>query len=159
MENPITVEDLSLRSKMIESEETQQKGCVCCVRGKSKQILAFNLSWVSLEAIRAVESCLGSCGIANLAISQLGKFSGGGGRGLTMVELGLQDKTGVVNPISSISIGSSDVQPSESPYLPVLFIGTSQSRQHDKSESKDFHLYSEYLRITRMFWQYHEDNA
>ncbi|GJV91990.1 hypothetical protein Tco_1539803 [Tanacetum coccineum] len=37
--------------------------------------------------------------------------------------------------ISSISIGSSDVQPSESPYLPVLFIGTSQSRQHDKSES------------------------
>ncbi|GJU11189.1 hypothetical protein Tco_1133585 [Tanacetum coccineum] len=47
--------------------------------------------------------------------------------------------------ISSISIGSSNVQPSESPYLPVLFIGTSQSRQHDKSES--------------MFWQYHEDNA
>ncbi|GJU55756.1 putative reverse transcriptase domain-containing protein [Tanacetum coccineum] len=37
--------------------------------------------------------------------------------------------------ISSISIGSSNVQPSESPYLPVLFIGTSQSRQHDKSES------------------------
>ncbi|GJW99480.1 hypothetical protein Tco_0183394, partial [Tanacetum coccineum] len=37
--------------------------------------------------------------------------------------------------ISSISIGSSDVQPSESPYLPVLFIGTSQSRHHDKSES------------------------
>ncbi|GJZ66326.1 hypothetical protein Tco_0623022 [Tanacetum coccineum] len=41
---------------------------------------------------------LGSCGIANLAILQLGKFSGGGGRGLTMVELGLQDKTGVANP-------------------------------------------------------------
>ncbi|GJR75512.1 hypothetical protein Tco_0087877 [Tanacetum coccineum] len=37
--------------------------------------------------------------------------------------------------ISSISIGSSNVNPSESPYLPVLFIGTSQSRQHDKSES------------------------
>ncbi|GKB97040.1 hypothetical protein Tco_0983177 [Tanacetum coccineum] len=37
--------------------------------------------------------------------------------------------------ISSISIGSSDVQPSESPYLPVLFIGMSQSRQQDKSES------------------------
>ncbi|GJS22548.1 transposase, MuDR, MULE transposase domain protein [Tanacetum coccineum] len=51
-----------------------------------------------LPAIRAVESCLGSCGIANLAILQLGKFSGGGGRGLTMVELGLQDKTGVANP-------------------------------------------------------------
>ncbi|GJW70933.1 reverse transcriptase domain-containing protein [Tanacetum coccineum] len=39
------------------------------------------------------------------------------------------------NRISSISIGSSNVQPSESPYLPVPFIGTSQSRQHDKSES------------------------
>ncbi|GJW30027.1 hypothetical protein Tco_0046902 [Tanacetum coccineum] len=37
--------------------------------------------------------------------------------------------------ISSISIGSSNVQPSEFPYLPVLCIGTSQSRQHDKSES------------------------
>ncbi|GJT13520.1 hypothetical protein Tco_0860562 [Tanacetum coccineum] len=36
--------------------------------------------------------------------------------------------------ISSISISSSNVQPSESPYLPILFIGTSQSRQHDKSE-------------------------
>ncbi|GKD51729.1 hypothetical protein Tco_1280705 [Tanacetum coccineum] len=41
----------------------------------------------------------------------------------------------LLDRISSISIGSSDVQPSESPYLPVLFIGTSQSRQHDKSES------------------------
>ncbi|GKB39591.1 ribonuclease H-like domain-containing protein [Tanacetum coccineum] len=40
----------------------------------------------------------------------------------------------------SISIGSSDVQPSESPYLPVLFIGTSQSRQHDKSESVSYYL-------------------
>ncbi|GJY23323.1 hypothetical protein Tco_0396981 [Tanacetum coccineum] len=37
--------------------------------------------------------------------------------------------------ISSVSNGSSNVQPSESPYLPVLFIGTSQSRQHNKSES------------------------
>ncbi|GJT24850.1 hypothetical protein Tco_0894787 [Tanacetum coccineum] len=37
--------------------------------------------------------------------------------------------------ISSISIGSSNVQPSEFPYLPVLCIGMSQSRQHDKSES------------------------
>ncbi|GJX58047.1 hypothetical protein Tco_0289437 [Tanacetum coccineum] len=37
--------------------------------------------------------------------------------------------------ISSISIGSSDVQPSKSSYLLVLFIGTSQSRQHNKSES------------------------
>ncbi|GJW02560.1 hypothetical protein Tco_1561416 [Tanacetum coccineum] len=42
--------------------------------------------------------------------------------------------------ISSISIGSSDVQPSESPYLPVLFIRTSQSRQHDKSESISYYL-------------------
>ncbi|GJS48307.1 uncharacterized mitochondrial protein-like protein, partial [Tanacetum coccineum] len=41
----------------------------------------------------------------------------------------------LLDRISSISIGSSDVQPSESPYLHVLFIGTSQSRQHDKSES------------------------
>ncbi|GKD32964.1 hypothetical protein Tco_1248473, partial [Tanacetum coccineum] len=37
--------------------------------------------------------------------------------------------------ISSISIGSSNVQPLESLCLPVLFIGMSQSRQHDKSES------------------------
>ncbi|GJZ81798.1 putative ribonuclease H-like domain-containing protein [Tanacetum coccineum] len=44
------------------------------------------------------------------------------------------------NGISSISIGSSNVQPSESPYLPVLFIGTSQSRQHDKSESVSYCL-------------------
>ncbi|GJY18708.1 hypothetical protein Tco_0390199 [Tanacetum coccineum] len=42
--------------------------------------------------------------------------------------------------ISSISIGSSNVQPSESPYLPVPFIGTSQSRQHDKSESVSYCL-------------------
>ncbi|GKA71306.1 reverse transcriptase domain-containing protein [Tanacetum coccineum] len=40
----------------------------------------------------------GSCGIANLAILQLGKFSGGGGRGLSMGELGLQGKSGVENP-------------------------------------------------------------
>ncbi|GJU34676.1 hypothetical protein Tco_1183030 [Tanacetum coccineum] len=37
---------------------------------------------------------LGSCGIANLAILQLGKFSGGGGEGLFMGELGLQGKRG-----------------------------------------------------------------
>ncbi|GKA67588.1 hypothetical protein Tco_0767505 [Tanacetum coccineum] len=43
-------------------------------------ILALQIPWVSLEAIRAVESSLGSCGIANLAILQLGKFSGGGGK-------------------------------------------------------------------------------
>ncbi|GJX39389.1 hypothetical protein Tco_0252692 [Tanacetum coccineum] len=36
--------------------------------------MALHLSWVSLEAIRAVKSCLGSCGIANLAILQLGKI-------------------------------------------------------------------------------------
>ncbi|GJS33567.1 hypothetical protein Tco_0531949 [Tanacetum coccineum] len=24
---------------------------------------------------------------------------------------------------------------------------------------EDFHLHCEYFRITRMFWQYHEDNA
>ncbi|GJY78539.1 retrovirus-related pol polyprotein from transposon TNT 1-94 [Tanacetum coccineum] len=45
-----------------------------------------------------------------------------------------------IDKISSISIGSLDVQPSESPYLPVLFIGTSQSRQHDKSESVSYYL-------------------
>ncbi|GJX33685.1 hypothetical protein Tco_0243540 [Tanacetum coccineum] len=50
------------------------------------------------------------------------------------VSMGLGiDSTGT--RISSISIGSSNEQSSESPYLPVLFIGTSQSRQHDKSES------------------------
>ncbi|GKF70877.1 hypothetical protein Tco_0203934 [Tanacetum coccineum] len=37
-------------------------------------ILALQIPWVSLEAIRAVESSLGSCGIANLAILQLGKI-------------------------------------------------------------------------------------
>ncbi|GKA41516.1 hypothetical protein Tco_0734176 [Tanacetum coccineum] len=42
-------------------------------------ILALQIPWVSLEAIRAVESCLGSCGIANLAILQLGKIVGEGG--------------------------------------------------------------------------------
>ncbi|GKF21058.1 hypothetical protein Tco_0069696, partial [Tanacetum coccineum] len=47
---------------------------------------------------QTVDIGFGSCGIANLAILQLGKLSGGGGKGLTMVELGLQDKTGVVNP-------------------------------------------------------------
>ncbi|GJY42224.1 hypothetical protein Tco_0429494 [Tanacetum coccineum] len=49
-------------------------------------------------------------------------------------------KMNLLDRISSISIGSSDVQPSESPYLPVLFIGTSQSRQHDKSESVSYYL-------------------
>ncbi|GJU38831.1 hypothetical protein Tco_1191788 [Tanacetum coccineum] len=44
-------------------------------------------------------------------------------------------KKNLLDRISSISIGSSDVQLSESPYLPVLFIGMSQSRHHDKSES------------------------
>ncbi|GJY38242.1 ribonuclease H-like domain-containing protein, partial [Tanacetum coccineum] len=53
---------------------------------------------------------------------------------ISAVYMGLQTR------ISSISIGSSDVQPSESPYLPVLFIGTSQSRQHDKSESVSYYL-------------------
>ncbi|GJW38893.1 putative reverse transcriptase domain-containing protein [Tanacetum coccineum] len=42
-------------------------------------ILALQIPWVSLEAIRAVESCLGSCGIANLAILQLGKIVEEGG--------------------------------------------------------------------------------
>ncbi|GJY04312.1 hypothetical protein Tco_0370252, partial [Tanacetum coccineum] len=60
----------------------------------------------------------------------------------------------------------------------VLIIGTSQSRQHDKSEpcpneikiglslvwplrslKQDFHLHCEYLSITRMFWQNHKDLA
>ncbi|GKG00505.1 hypothetical protein Tco_0302195, partial [Tanacetum coccineum] len=41
-------------------------------------ILALQIPWVSLEAIRAVESSLGSCGIANLAILQLGKIEGEG---------------------------------------------------------------------------------
>ena len=27
------------------------------------------------------------------------------------------------------------------------------------SLQKDFHLHCEYLRVTQMFWQYHEDNA
>ncbi|GJR62553.1 hypothetical protein Tco_1504715 [Tanacetum coccineum] len=47
-------------------------------------ILALQIPWVSLEAIRAVESSLGSCGIANLAILQLGKLSGGGGKGKSL---------------------------------------------------------------------------
>ncbi|GJU15854.1 reverse transcriptase domain-containing protein [Tanacetum coccineum] len=63
----------------------------------------------------------------------------------SMKELRLDDKRTCdetcggswIEKISSISIGSSNVQPSESPYLLVLFIGTSQSRQHDKSESSE----------------------
>ncbi|GJU06770.1 hypothetical protein Tco_1123200 [Tanacetum coccineum] len=51
----------------------------------------------------------------------------------------------LLDRISSISIRSSNVNLLELPYLLVLFIGTSQSRQNDKSEL--------------MFWQYHEDNA
>ncbi|GJV83533.1 hypothetical protein Tco_1523431 [Tanacetum coccineum] len=47
-------------------------------------------SLVPNPLIRAIESCLGSCGIANLAILQLGKFSGGGGKGLSMGWFGLQ---------------------------------------------------------------------
>ncbi|GJV05298.1 hypothetical protein Tco_1338867 [Tanacetum coccineum] len=57
---------------------------------RGQAILAFNLSWFSLEAIRAVESSLGSCGIANLAICLGRSGSGGGGKGLSMEELGLQ---------------------------------------------------------------------
>ncbi|GJS41954.1 hypothetical protein Tco_0566997 [Tanacetum coccineum] len=49
-------------------------------------------------------------------------------------------KKNLLDRISSISIGSSNVQPSESPYLHVLFIGTSQSKQHDKSESDNDYL-------------------
>ncbi|GJZ20470.1 glutamate decarboxylase [Tanacetum coccineum] len=49
-------------------------------------------------------------------------------------------KKNLLDRISSISIGLSNVQPSESPCLPVLFIRTSQSRQHDKSESVSYCL-------------------
>ncbi|GJX16259.1 hypothetical protein Tco_0217091 [Tanacetum coccineum] len=42
----------------------------------------------------------------------------------------------IVRQISSISIESSNVQPSEFPYLPVLCIRTSQSRHDNKSESQ-----------------------
>ncbi|GJZ91914.1 hypothetical protein Tco_0663979 [Tanacetum coccineum] len=52
------------------------------------------------------------------------------------VEFQIHLKKNLLDTFSSISIGSSNVQPSESPYLHVLFIGTSQSRQHDKSESQ-----------------------
>ncbi|GJR85722.1 hypothetical protein Tco_0209733 [Tanacetum coccineum] len=47
---------------------------------------------------------LGSCGIANLAISQLGKFSGGGGRSLSMGELGLQAEGDIVVPLDEIQL-------------------------------------------------------
>ncbi|GJT17830.1 putative ribonuclease H-like domain-containing protein [Tanacetum coccineum] len=51
-----------------------QHNCEVCLLWECKvtMILALQIPWVSLEAIRAVESCLGSCGIANLAILQLG---------------------------------------------------------------------------------------
>ncbi|GKA99650.1 hypothetical protein Tco_0827644 [Tanacetum coccineum] len=49
-------------------------------------------------------------------------------------------KKNLLDRISSISIRSSNVQPSESPYLPVPLVGTSQSRQHDKSESVSYYL-------------------
>ncbi|GJV85782.1 ribonuclease H-like domain-containing protein [Tanacetum coccineum] len=47
----------------------------------------------------------------------------------------IQIKKNMLDRISNIIIGSSNVRTSESPYLLVLFTGTSQSRQHDKSES------------------------
>ncbi|GJZ25609.1 retrovirus-related pol polyprotein from transposon TNT 1-94 [Tanacetum coccineum] len=47
----------------------------------------------------------------------------------------IQIKKNLIDRISSLSIGSSNVRTSESPYLLVLITGTSQSRQHDKSES------------------------
>ncbi|GJT63365.1 hypothetical protein Tco_1006898 [Tanacetum coccineum] len=49
-------------------------------------------------------------------------------------------KKNLLNMISSISIRSSNALTSESPYLSVLLIGTSQSRQHDKSESVSYYL-------------------
>ncbi|GKE49775.1 hypothetical protein Tco_1481033 [Tanacetum coccineum] len=55
-------------------------------------ILALQIPWVSLEAIRAVESSLGSCGIANLAILQLGKIVGEGGSDYPWGGLGCRAK-------------------------------------------------------------------
>ncbi|GKD54262.1 hypothetical protein Tco_1287649 [Tanacetum coccineum] len=49
-------------------------------------------------------------------------------------------KKNLLDRISSISIRSSNVQPSEFPYLPVLCIEMSQSRQHDKIESVSYYL-------------------
>ncbi|GJW57703.1 hypothetical protein Tco_0104434 [Tanacetum coccineum] len=57
-------------------------------------ILALQIPWVSLEAIRAVESCLGSCGIANLAILQLGKIVEEGGSDYPWGGLGCRVKAG-----------------------------------------------------------------
>ncbi|GJY92090.1 putative reverse transcriptase domain-containing protein [Tanacetum coccineum] len=60
---------------------------------------SFNLGPSILQkSILVVDMGLGSCEIANLAILQLGKFSGGGGNGLTMGELSLQGNRGEVNP-------------------------------------------------------------
>ncbi|GJW82238.1 ribonuclease H-like domain-containing protein [Tanacetum coccineum] len=39
------------------------------------------------------------------------------------------------------SVGSSNADALDSPYLLVLIIGTSQNRQHDKSESDSYYLY------------------
>ncbi|GKD91996.1 hypothetical protein Tco_1371833, partial [Tanacetum coccineum] len=38
------------------------------------------------------------------------------------------------------SVGSSNTDALDSPYLLVLIIGTSQSRRHDKSESDSYYL-------------------
>ncbi|GJY11181.1 hypothetical protein Tco_0379366 [Tanacetum coccineum] len=57
-------------------------------------IMALQIPWVSLEAIRAVESSLGSCGIANLTILQLGKIVGDGGSDYPWGGLGCRVKAG-----------------------------------------------------------------
>ncbi|GKE19120.1 hypothetical protein Tco_1426697 [Tanacetum coccineum] len=61
--------------------------------------LGPSFTLVLVRIIKTVEKGLGSCGIANLAILQLGKLSGGGGKGLSMGWFGLQGKSGVENPL------------------------------------------------------------
>ncbi|GJW41559.1 hypothetical protein Tco_0067404 [Tanacetum coccineum] len=60
--------------------------------------LGPSFTLVLVRIIKTVEISLGSCGIANLAILQLGKLSGGGGKGLSMGWFGLQGKRGEETP-------------------------------------------------------------
>ncbi|GJT92127.1 hypothetical protein Tco_1080972 [Tanacetum coccineum] len=95
----------------------------------AKQVVIFEHYSFDLSLDVIIEHSLRSSATLNLQFILVAVFP----PCLSVVMIHL--KKNLLDRISSISIGSSNVQPSELPYLPVLFIGMSQSRQHDKSES------------------------
>ncbi|GJX08622.1 hypothetical protein Tco_0196554, partial [Tanacetum coccineum] len=74
--------------------------CLLCLFAEEKlsSILAFYFALVLVRIIKTVELSLGELWDCQLGNLTAGKGSGGGGRGLSMGELGLQDKTEKVNP-------------------------------------------------------------